>query len=245
MMGNVKVVISVLVLLNVSLAYAQEGPSQAQPMANAVQRGQGSWDLAKWDSEEKYCLSGYWAVANDLPSLAVSSFSKEKVADLLDWRYLGEGKCDQDTKDFTRDICWAVQNMDCAPLSERVRKETCQAILSGDPAAAKAVYDASREGWPETLKGEIVIALGIARGYREQGAAACQRYLDAYPEEIDIVKRFFICELIFSSEPDKEYKRVETDLAYWVLAKDNPDECKNIVNPELKKACLSPVAVSP
>jgi hypothetical protein len=238
-MKNVMIAVTVLLALSGALVWGQDAQPQAAAQATAQAPAQDPFELMKQEAEKQFSFSAYAAVAKEDANLLKSGESRYIAGDLLPWRYVGEGRCDQPGDWPERELCWAVKGKDCSTATDPVAKKACEVILSGNPGDVDGFYAVSRKQYPDTGRDEIMMALAIIRGYLLQSSAECQRYLDAYAPVIGEENRFCGCRIIFAQDPVAEAEKVAAEVTYFDMAKEDRSLCEKIIDSQLKKTCQS------
>lgn len=165
-------------------------------------------------------LWSYLAVAYENGALCKTNFCKNKFKNIIDTRYIGEGRCDAIKHEgFTKELCFQVKKDACESQQDVVQKTMCSAVMSGDMAMVPRVKEAMNDA-EQTIE-DVAEALGIIAGYRHKDISACERYIMAYVKEE--IPSYYVCSILFSSNSEDAYKKARNDLKNFIMAKEKKD----------------------
>lgn len=165
-------------------------------------------------------LWSYLAVAYENGALCKTNFCENKFKNIIDTRYIGEGRCDAIKHEgFTKKLCIQVKKDDCGAQQDVVQKTMCSAVMSGDMAMVPQVKEAMNDA-EQTIE-DVTEALGIIAGYRHKDISACERYIMSYIKEE--IPSYYVCSILFSSNSEDAYKKARNDLKNFIMAKEKKD----------------------
>ena len=184
----------------------------------------------------------YKAVRTEDLSVCQTEDCKNKARDLLQTRYMGEGRCEKLISKSEQELCKAMKSNECRKLSD-VKGDLCQAILDEDvdrmvELMNQAALSQKTSGIKKTNKDKRSKYQGILSGFKHYSPVACERHLNN--TNLPLLDKLS-CDILFSADVDKEIDDLLTDLAFLNLSYKEGDRnlCNRIKNAIIKKTCTT------
>lgn len=182
---------------------------------------------------DNFNFVSYAALANEDPALCDNIDCQNSFNNLVNTKYLAEGRCEEIKDQLMKGFCVAVNNNTCNTLSDNSRV-WCRALLDGNPSS---VFNVRPLSGSSIEKGDIAEIFGIFWGVKNNNYMSCAKYMQT--KDVSLTQRY-ACRIIFSSNPSEEVNKIKRDLALFTLARrnNNPENCNLISDTKIKKGCL-------
>ncbi|NTV29217.1 MAG: hypothetical protein HGA80_03945 [Candidatus Omnitrophica bacterium] len=142
-------------------------------------------------------MQPFLAVAQQDATVCASSACKDWARELMLVRYIGEGRCELASPDFSQPLCIQVQSLQCETLTDPTQMAACKAILKDDVEGVPALLSALEN--PKMTVEEVAINMGIIEGYRARDIGACSKYIRKYVKPASPMAE--ACNIVFAGDP--------------------------------------------
>ncbi|MBF0485614.1 MAG: hypothetical protein HQL16_03765 [Candidatus Omnitrophica bacterium] len=219
--------VCVFTFLMAFAVYAQYSDGSDQKKEDAQVQAEDSQDQPFLEQ-----LKAYVAVAKDDVSFCTGRVCKDRAERILQFRNFGEGKCSQVVENM-RDHCEKFKSHSCAAFAEPNEQEMCQGRF---PGSVDALSTVQKNYNMESLE-ELAMSFSVILGYQKHDSGACEKLVTKY---ISSKKpEYFSCSILFSSDPQRAFEKIEADFKLVDLARKRNDSeiCKQIKDLAVMQEC--------
>ncbi|MCF7870313.1 MAG: hypothetical protein K9M01_04265 [Candidatus Omnitrophica bacterium] len=241
-----KNILSIIFILIVSsFCFAQERfflPKAKSPQELKLERAIKDEKKSVRNSGYLDSLNIYLALRRQNSSVCKRQDCRDSFKNLLPFRYMAEGRCQEIKNKLQKKLCLALQEKNCSNFAEPLNN-FCRSFLNKDVNLLKKIggnREFSRRTGGSMSKEDILEMLAVYYGFKDYSIIACEKFLQK--ENLPLSLKLS-CSIIFSEKPRQQIDDIMDDLAFFNLSrkKNNLDFCDSIDNYLIKNKCQTEI----
>ncbi|MCF7888085.1 MAG: hypothetical protein K9L76_02275 [Candidatus Omnitrophica bacterium] len=187
-------------------------------------------------------LNTYLALRREDSSVCNTRDCQDSIQNLLPFRYMAEGRCQEIKDKAQKELCFALQKRDCASLSNPLN-DFCKGLVDKNIDLLNRISngrDFSQVAGGVMSSDDIMEITAVYYGFENYSIIACERFLQK--ENLPLSLKLS-CSIMFSEKPRQKIDDVIDDLAFFNLSrkKNDLDFCDLIDNYLIKNKCQTEI----